>query len=412
LDRINEIYHTLRKNPLRTFLTAFGVGWGIFMLLVVLGAGKGLENGVRSMFAGFATNSVFLWGQSTSMAYDGLPKGRQMKFENADIAYLRNQVPEIDILAPRNQLGGFRGGNNISYKNKAGAFSVNGDYPEIMAINQVFIDSGRFINHGDIKDNRKIAVIGKRVASVLFESENAMGKYIRINGVYFQVVGLFHTKRSGGEAERDEQTVFIPFSTFQKAFNMGNQISWFALTCKDGTKGSVVETKVKKALARKYKVHPDDDRAFGSFNVEERFASMENTFTAVRLVAWFVGLMTLFAGVIGVSNIMLVIIKERTKEFGIRRAIGAKPISIITQVVLESVVLTSVAGYIGMLLGIWLLEGLNKIGIAGDFFKNPEVDMTTSITALVILIIAGVFAGILPAQRAVSIKPVDALRYE
>jgi putative ABC transport system permease protein len=309
-------------------------------------------------------------------------------------------------------LGGYRGGNNIGYQNKSGAFSVNGDYPEIMAINQVFIDSGRFINHGDIKDSRKIAVIGKRVADILFETESPMGKYIRINGVYFQVVGLFHTKRSGGEAERDEQTVFIPFTTFQKAFNMGNQIGWFALTCKDGAKGSEVEAKVKKALARKYKVHPDDDRAFGSFNVEERFASMENTFTAVRLVAWFVGLMTLFAGVIGVSNIMLVIIKERTKEFGIRRAIGAKPISIITQVVLESVVLTSIAGYIGMILGIWLLEGLNKFGIAGDFFKNPEVDISTSFTALIILIVAGVIAGILPAQRAVSIKPVDALRYE
>lgn len=382
------------------------------MLLIVLGSGKGLENGVRSMFVGFATNSVFLWGQSTSMPYDGLPKGRAMKFENNDIEYLRQQVPEIDVLAPRNQLGGFRGGNNVSYNNKSGAFSVNGDYPSILKVNQVFIDSGRFINDADINEYRKVAVIGKRVVEVLFENQNPLGKYIRINGVYFQVVGMFHTKRSGGEAERDEQTIFIPFSTFQKAFNVGNQIGWFALTCKPGSKGSVIEQKVKKALARKYKVHPDDERAFGSFNVEESFAKMENTFAAVRFVAWFVGLMTLFAGVIGVSNIMLVIIKERTKEFGIKRAIGAKPSNIISQVILESMVLTTLAGYIGLVLGVWVLELLNKAGISGNFFKNPEVELSTAFSALIILIIAGIIAGILPAKRAVSIKPVDALRYE
>lgn len=397
---------------MRTILTAFGVGWGVFMLMVILGSGKGLENGVKSMFAGFATNSVFFWGQSTSKAYMGLPKGRNMKFENDDIEYLKREVPGIDVLAPRNQLGGFRGGNNVTYKNKSGAFSVNGDMPEIMAINQVFMDEGRFINAQDIQENRKIAVVGKRVVDVLFDGDNPLKKYIQINGVYFQVVGSFHTKRSGSEAERDEQTIYIPFTTFQKAFNMGNSIGWFALTCKKGMKGSKVEADIRAALNRKYKVAPDDDRAFGSFNVEERFASMENTFTAVRVVSWFVGLMTLLAGIIGVSNIMLITIRERTREIGIRRAIGAKPAAIISQIILEAVSLTLLAGYLGMVTGIWLLEGIGKLGGSGSFFKNPEVSLQTAFTALLILVIAGALAGILPARRAISIKPVDALRYE
>jgi putative ABC transport system permease protein len=412
LDRLNEIYHTLLKNPLRTALTAFGVGWGVFMLMVVLGSGKGLENGVRSMFAGFATNSVFFWGQSTSIAYQGLPKVRPMQFENDDIPYLKREVPGIDILAPRNQLGGFMGGNNVVYKDKTGAFSVTGDYPEIMSVNQVFIDTGRFINQEDIRSNRKVAVVGKRVAEVLIGDKNPLQEYIQINGVYFQIVGRFHTKKSGSEAERDEQTIYIPFTTFQKAFNKGKSIGWFAITCKPGVKGSQVEADMRKALNRKYRVAPEDDRAFGSFNVEERFASMENTFTAVRLVSWFVGLMTLFAGVIGVSNIMLITVKERTREIGIRRAIGASPWAIMTQIVLESIALTLISGYLGMVSGIWLLEGLNKLGIAGNFFKNPEVSINVAVTSLFILVVSGALAGILPARRAISIKPVDALRYE
>jgi putative ABC transport system permease protein len=384
----------------------------MLMLMIVLGSGRGLENGVRGMFTGFATNSVYLWGQATSMPYKGLPKGRRMSFENADIDFLRRMVPEIDVMAPRNQLGGYMGGNNVTYNNKTGAFSVNGDYPEIQLINQVFIDTGRFINNNDIDLSRKIAIIGKRVADVLFEGETCLGKNIKINGVYFQVVGKFHTKKSGDQAERDEQTIFIPFSTFQRAFNMGNEIGWFALTCRPNSSGAVVESKIRTVLARKYQVHPDDDRAFGSFNADEKFSSMEMVFKAVNFVAWFVGLMTLLAGVIGVSNIMLVVIKERTKEFGIKRAIGAKPWSIIIQVILESVTLTTLAGYLGMVLGIWLLAAVSSMGIGSQFFQNPEVALKTAFTSLVILVVCGVLAGILPAQRAVRIKPVDALRDE
>jgi putative ABC transport system permease protein len=412
MDRFNEIYHTLRKNPGRTFLTAFGVGWGIFMLIVTIGMSNGLENGIRHMFSGFTSNGVFVWGGKTSISHNGFPEGRRLHLYSSDIEKVERQVEGIDILAPRNQLGGYRGGNNVKYNNKTGAFSVNGDIPDIRKVYLWKVPKGRFINQTDMDQHRKVAVIGTRVRDVLFEGKNPIGEYIQINNVFFRVIGIFKPQTSGERTERDLQTIIIPLSTFQNVFNSRKYINWFAIVCDDDAKGSDVEAAVKNVLRISHKVHPDDDRAFGSFNVEERYGQMNMIFTAVKLVAWFVGIVTLLAGVIGVMNIMLITVKERTKEIGIRRAIGAKPIRIISQVIAEAVVLTLIAGYVGLLVGTWGLEALGWLQTDGQTLRDPSVRLNVAVASLVILVVSGALAGLLPAYRAVQIKPVDALRDE
>lgn len=396
---------------MRTLLTSFGVSWGIFVLIIILGLGKGLENGVKQMFAGFSSNSVFVWGQGTTLPYQGHKEGRRMQLELADVDYIKQKVDGIDIIAPRNQLGGYMGGNNVKYGDETGAFSVMGDVPDIKEIYHWLLPRGRFINERDMLESRKVAVIGKRVEEILFRGKNPIGEYISINGVNFRIVGSFKPQVSGESAQRDEQSIIIPFNTFQKAFN-SNKVNWLAVTGEASVKGSVLEGQIKDALKYRHQVHPEDNRAFGSFNVEKMFVPMQMTFKTVNFIAWFVGIMTLIAGVIGVSNILLVIVKERTKEIGIRRALGARPGSIITQIVLESLAMTVIAGYLGMMAGIWLIEGLSKVGMEAEMFKNPEIKMSVAITALLVLVVSGCIAGILPANRALKVKPVEALRYE
>lgn len=414
-DSWQEIYSSLRKNPVRTIFTAFGVFWGILMLVVMLGSGKGLENGVTSGFGGTVTNSAFIWTQSTSMPYAGLPKGRRFNMRNEDMEALKTEVPEIEYLAPRNQLRGFRGGNNVSYTTKSGNFSVMGDYPEIQHISPMDIIEGRFINYFDLEEKRKVVVIGTNVRDVLFGNENPINKNVKINGVYFKVVGVWKTKKSGNQAEQDTKTLFVPFSTFQKAFNYSNIVGWIAVTARQNSSAELVEEKIISVLKQRHKVAPQDNRAFGSFNAEKEFSQMNNLFGAISMLIWVVGIGTLMAGVIGVTNIMLIVVKERTKEIGIRRAIGATPFSIIIQIMLESIVLTGLAGYFGLVIGVGLVEliAMNLGPANGDsMFTNPEIDLQVAITALIILVISGAFAGLIPARKAVKIKPIDALRTE
>lgn len=419
LDRWQEIMSALKKNKLRTFFTAFGVFWGVFMLVVMLGSGKGLSNGVTSDFGDFATNSVFMWTRPTTIPYKGFPRARQYNFRNDDVDALRREVPEIEYLAPRTQGGGFNGGNNVIRGAKSGAFSVMGDYPEWNLIDPVVMDKGRFLNHADLKEKRKVAVIGNKVYDVLFNpGEEAIGQYIQIQGIYFQVVGVFKPKNSsvnfGGDKER---SVFIPLTTFQRVYNWGDIIGWFAFTSKPGIPASFVEEKAASVLRRLHTVSPDDAQAIGSFNMEKQYKQMTGLFAGIRALIWIVGLGTLLAGIIGISNIMLVIVKERTKEIGIQRAIGARPWNIIAQIITESVFLTTFAGYCGLVAGVILLEIVNKILSLmpqGDssMFKNPHIDFNMAVTALIILVISGAVAGLIPARKAVSIKPIDALRYE
>lgn len=417
-DKWQEILATMRKNKLRTFLTMFGVFWGIFMLLLLLGAGNGLEHGVTKNFGGWATNSGFLWSNKTTMAYKGMQPGRYISFTNEDKALLEQQVEGLGVVAPRNRLGGWRGGNNVSRKTKTGAFSIFGDYPEYQQVQIVDIYKGRHINAKDIKDKRKIAVIGESVVNILFEpGEDPIGDYIMVNGVYFQVVGMFKSLRGGEQGNRDTQTIYIPFTTFQQAFNFGNSVDFFAFTAKPGVKVSLVEERIKKALGDAHRIHPEDKNALGSNNLEEEFGQINGLFAGISIFVWIVGTGTLFAGVIGVSNIMLIIVKERTKEIGIRKALGATPLSIISLILQESIIITSFSGYMGILLGTLAVESISifveqQPGSTLGMFGPPNVDMSTAVASLITLVIFGMLAGLIPAQKAVKISPIEAIRVD
>ncbi|WP_461633688.1 ABC transporter permease [Labilibaculum euxinus] len=416
-DRWTEVYMALKSNKLRTFLTAFGVFWGIFMLIIMLGSGKGLENGVYYGMGDFATNSVFIWTQPTSKPYKGYKQGRRYHFTNQDTKAILDNIPEVKLLAPRIQARGGDGDNNVIRGLKTGAFSILGDVPEVNLIDPVIITDGRFLNQVDINDTRKIAVIGERVIEVLFEKdENPIGEYIKLNGVYFQVVGTFKSMHNQGWGEWQNQCIFIPFSTLQKTYNYGNRVGHYSITSKSEYTATYVEEKVKALLKRRHSVHPDDDRAIGSENIEKEFIKINNLFIGIAGLIWIVGIGTLIAGIIGVSNIMLFIVKKRTKEIGIQRALGASPSVIISSILTESVVLTAIAGWFGLVFGVIILELINKAIQSGggdnSMFTNPEVDFNVAIVALGILILAGIFAGIIPAKRAMEIRPIDAIRDE
>ena len=411
-DRWEEIFATLSSNKTRTFLTAFGVSWGILMLMIMLGAGDGLQKGAKSEFSGMASNSIFMWSQSTSYAYKGYKKGRRVSFNNADTKALQDNLEEIDLISPGLQLGGWRGANNVSRKEKIGAFEINGYSPVAQQVKIMRVPKGRFINDRDMEEARKVCVIGDIVGQVLFKKdEDPIGDYIKIQGVYFKVVGQFKSSRKGDDGENEDRSVYIPFTTFQKVFNQGDKVGWYVMTSKEGIPASVLDEKAKALLRKRHNIHPNDMRAIGGWNLEEEIKKFDIIFTGINLLSWVVGTLTLLAGIIGVSNIMLVIIKERTQEIGIRRALGATPFSIILQIILESVTLTTLAGATGLVSGIALLENLGSF-IQHAYFQNPEVDFNTAITSLIILIVFGALAGIIPALRAISIKPIDALRTE
>ncbi|MCX6234689.1 MAG: ABC transporter permease [Bacteroidetes bacterium] len=416
-DRWHEIFSTLQKNKLRTFLTAFGVFWGIFMLIIMHGSGSGLSNAVYNDFQSMATNSVFIWPQRTTMPYKGFQRGRYYNFRNDDTKALRNNIPEIDLIAPRLVARGGPGNDNVVRGIKTGAFNIMGDYPDIYKIDPVNILQGRFLNDIDIDEKRKVAVIGVRVQRELFEAtEYPVGQYIRIQGVYFQVIGIFESRRSGQQADFDNQSIFIPLTTLQMTYNYGDILGWYSITSKEDIPVSVVEEKAKVLLTSRHSIHPEDKRAIGSFNLEKEFNKFQGLFSGIRVLIWIVGIGTLFAGVVGVSNIMLIIVKERTKEIGIQRSIGATPWNIMSQIIMESVLLTMIAGYLGLFAGVGIIEGINymliKSGANTEMFRNPQVDFNVAMIALAILVISGSIAGLIPARRAIRIKPIDALRDE
>lgn len=416
IDEWQEIISALKKNKLRTFLTAFGVFWGIFMLVVMLGAGNGLGNGVMQGFGDFATNSTFMWSDRTTIPFKGYPRGRYFSFNNGDTKALKESIPEIQIITPRLNAGDFHSTDNVVRGIKTGAFGIYGDYPEIALIDPIRINKGRFLNRLDVLLKRKVVVIGKRVYEVLFNvGEDPIGKYIRINGVYFAVIGVFEPKNKNVNFGGDkEQTIFMPFSTMQQTYNYGDVVGWYSMTSRADVPVEVMEKKAKSLLKKRHDVSPDDEGGVGSFNLQKEYKKMTGLFLGINILIWIVGIGTLIAGVIGVSNIMLVIVKERTKETGIRRALGATPRQIISQIILEAVFLTSLAGYLGLVAGVGLLELvsslLSKSGGSDTMFLNPQVDFGIAIIALFILIICGLFAGLIPARKAVSVKPVEAIR--
>jgi len=412
-DNWQEIFATIRKNKLRTFLTSLGVGWGIFMLVIMLGAGNGLKNGVMNDFKGTATNSFFMWTQKTTKAYKGMKPGRNFNFNNADVKALQ-QIRELSVVSPQIQLGGYRGGNNVVRGLKTGNFEVNGVYPNIADIQQELITDGRFLNDNDIREKRKVCVIGARVREVLFtKDEQPVGDYIQINGVYFKVIGVSKPTGNGGDAEQQSQRIQLPFTTFQNAFNYGDIVGWFAISSRKNIPASVAEDKVIAMVKERHKVAPEDDLAIGHWNMEKQFNKVNGLFTGINVLIWFVGIGTLLAGVIGISNIMLIVVKERTREIGVKRALGATPSAVTRQIILESVFLTLISGYFGLVIGILLLEGINAaLGDSVEMFKNPTVNLDVLMVSLTVLICSGALAGLIPARRAVSVNPVEALRAE
>lgn len=415
-DRWKEIIEVLTTNLFRTLLTAFGVFWGIFILILLLSASKGLENGIKQDFGNIATNTMFMWTRSTTKAYEGLPIGRRFNFKTEDVQSIRNKVPNLRFVSPRNQLGGFRGGNNVIRGLYAGAYNVYGDYPEIINQDPMTVTAGRFINYNDINNKRKVAVIGNGVKNDLYEKgEKALGTYIKIQGVNFLVVGTYKKNSSGGDGEESQKEIYVPFTAFSQAFNRGDDVGWMAITAEDGSSISKLKESIIAVVKNKRKIHPDDHRAVGNFDLYEQYNRVESLFGALKWVAYIVGIMVLLSGIIGVSNIMLIVIKERTKEIGIRRALGEDPWSIKKQILMESLFLTIISGMAGIVFGALSIYGINalldSVGPV-DMFMNPSVNIGVVFIALLILIVSGLLAGFIPAQSAIKVRPIDALRTE
>jgi putative ABC transport system permease protein len=409
-----EILQVILRNPLRAILSGIGVGWGVFMIMITLASAKGLENGVKADMANRATNSMFMWSMQTSMPYKGFQQGRRFEILNEDVEHLRRNVNEVELVSPRVQLGGYQGANNVIYKNKSGAFNVYGDTPDYIKIEPIIIDQGRYLNELDMSEERKICVIGERVNTVLFGKESALGKYIQIQGVSFRVVGVYKSIKTGEDAEEDTQSIYVPLSTFQKAFNYGNVVGWLSILLKEDYPTQVSVDQVLATLKARKSVHPDDPRAFGYWTMAEEMEEIDTVFGGLSIVAFIFGGLALLAGIIGITNIMLVTVKERTKEFGVRRALGARSGLIIRQVMTETVFMTLIFGCLGIMFGVGILWALNEfvLGEASGSFRDPSIGYLTTIFILIIMIVMGALAGLLPALIAVQIKPVEALRTE
>jgi len=414
----NEILEALTANTFRTLLTAFGVFWGIFILVILLAASNGLENGVKKGFDGIATNTMFMWTQTTSKPYKGLPKTRRYDFKNSDVDALKQKFPDLLYVSPRNQLGDFNGVSNVVRGTKTGAYTIYGDYPELVKQEQMDIVKGRFVNQQDILSKRKVTVIGQGVINELYKNgEEVMGTYIKINGINFMVVGVYKSKgQNNGNAESAQKNIFIPFTTFQQSFNFGDKVGWMALTANDEASITELRPGILAFMRERHSIHPDDERAVGNFDLFAEFQKVQDLFMVLKFIAYFVGTLVLLSGIIGISNIMLIVVKERTNEIGIRRALGATPGAIRSQILLEAIFLTIIAGMFGIAVATGLLAILNMIlesmPADGMMFVNPSVDLVVVFIALMILVGSGLLAGLIPAQTAIKVKPVDALRTE
>ena len=415
-ERWNEILEALNANKFRTLLTAFGVFWGITILVLLLALTNGLKNGVTADFGDFATNSMFMWTQGTTKPYKGLPKGRFFNYKIDDVTAIKSEVPNLKYVSPRNQLGGFRGNNNAVRGTKTGAFEIYGDYPEYIKQQPMDILQGRFLSYSDINAKRKVCVIGVDVVKGLYDKEEEpIGTYIKINGVNFMVVGTFKMANSQGDNEQDANTIYIPFTTFGQAFNRGDSVGWMAITANDDVSITALKQQVFDLMKSRHKVHPEDERAIGHFDLSEQFGRISGLFSILTVVGYFVGILVLASGIIGINNIMLIVVKERTKEIGIRRALGATPGMIKGQILQESLILTILSGMVGVsfaALVIWIMNAILDNAGPVENFANPSVGMQVVFVALIILVVSGLLAGLIPASRATKMKPVDALRIE
>ncbi len=412
LDKWQEIGNSLWQHKLRTLLTSLGIFWGIFILVFLLGAGKGLQNGVYQNFGSLNKNSLFVWGQRTSLPFKGLPPGRNINISNEDFETVKAKAKGIDIISPRLRLWS----TLIKRKNKTFSYTVNGVNEYFQKIKEVNILQGRDLNKLDVDHKRKVTCIGKQVADKFFANENPIGQYIDIKGAYFKIVGVYKSKAMGEDAKDEEETLYIPYTSLQQTFNKSDEIGVLLLTLKEGFENSEVEADIKKIINNLHQVHPDDTDAVGAWGAQEEFNMISGLMLGINAFIWMVGLGTIFIGIISISNIMLIIIKERTKEIGLRKALGASPLSVVGLILQEAIVITSVPAFLGLIAGVFVVEGLatalNTFGIKNEFFANPEVDLSVAIISLLIVVFAGTLAGLIPAIQAAKIDPIEALRTE
>lgn len=417
LDPWIEVFSSLRRHAIRSTLTAVGVFWGIFMLVVMVGFGGSLEGGVRKDLAGIATKSLFVWGWRTSLPYEGLQPGKNVVLTRADAELLTQTIPEIEIVAPRAFLNNQRGAV-VTRGASSGSFTISGDVPDILRIQPQDIVAGRFLNALDMDRNRKVAVIGTHVVELLFRGGvDPIGQTLTIQGAEFVVVGVSKATTTGDRADRMANTIYVPLATFQQALRPEPRVENIIVLMREDADTAEVDKRIHRELAKRHRISPDDKDAVGTWNTDAEFSKIANLFVGIRMLIWIVGSVTLLAGIIGVSNIMLISVRERTREIGIRRAIGATPYSIVAQILKESTVLTATAGYLGILGGTGALELAGYIMSTSEstgrtMFEAPHADFYVAVAAAVVVVVGGVIAGFFPAWNAVRIRPVVALRDE
>jgi putative ABC transport system permease protein len=407
LDTWQEILDTIRANKLRSFLTAFSVAWGIFMLIVLLGSGQGLAHGIEYQFRDDAINSIWVFPGQTSVPYKGLAPGRRVQLTNEDRDELRSAEQGVEHITSRFYISGTL---RVRYKEETTTFDVRCVHPDHVHLEKTIMVEGRFLNALDLAEHRKVAVIGLKVRDALFKKEPALGKNIEINGIAFRVIGLFTDE--GGEGEQEK--IYLPISTAQRAFGGANRVAMIMMTTGNAPVADTEETAtdVRRRIATRHTFSTEDPRALFVNNNNEQFQRFTSLMSAIRMFVWVVGIGTILAGIVGVSNIMMITVRERTREIGVRKALGATPWSVVGLILQESILITSIAGYFGLVLGIAVLEVGAKAITGAEFFRNPEVDLMVAIEATVLLIVAGLAAGFVPARRAAMVRPVDALRNE
>ena len=415
-DSIREIGATIWMHKLRTALTALVLIIGIFSLIFLFGMGRGLSNGTMEMFGKFATNTMFIWAQRTTVPHKGLPTGRIAKLTNEDSKVIRNSFPQVEFMSPRLDLGS----NLVINAENNGTFEVRGETPDLQHILPIELETGRYINQIDINERRKVCVIGIQSKELLFPNianEKVIGEYIKVKGVFFQVIGVQASLQTGGNGRSDDMAIILPLTTGQVVFNQMNRVHYFTIACADEIENSTeVENKIKEMLRARHDIHPDDKMGINSFNLSNQVKKFSGLFSAIDAFILFVGLGFIIAGIAGIVNIMLIVVRERTREIGIRKSIGATGGSILRMILFESVIITTISTYIGMVLGIATIAGIDflitKFDVESFFFKNPEVNFKLVFTAMFLMILFGALGGLLPAYRAARINPIEALADE
>lgn len=404
LDKWQEILGTIKKNKLRTILTAFSVAWGIFILIILLAAGQGLRNGAQFQFGNDAANSIWIDGGQTSMAYEGYKPGRNIQLKNEDFFEIKDRTKDVDHASATY---GWRENKTLSYKNEHSGFLVRSCAPDHNLLEKAKVIKGRFINEYDFNEFRKVCVLGKPVEDFLFKGEDPIGKFIDVSGTKYKVIGVFNDPGKG-----DNERIYIPLLTAQRIYNGKDNVGVIWATTGNASleRSEQMVTEIRNNLAKKYHFNPNDMNAIGVRNNNAEYKRIMGMLDGIKAFIYVIGVLTLLAGVVGISNIMMIVVKERTKEIGVRKALGASPFSIVTLIIQESVFITSIAGYAGLMLGIVVVEIIKYFKLEGDFFKDPDVDVNIAVSAVVLIVIAGALAGLFPAIKAARVEPITALR--